>query len=232
MGPKHVLDSQALPCKVTAMQSDWAAENLQVIRTLMERSAIYRRALGPMTVFAGGLGTAAAITGQVLHLDSPRRFILYWLGVAVVAICGAAVFVRRQALREGEPFWSPPARRVARAALPAGAAAAVFTGGVLAAIGRLAGGVVPDDTLALAITPAVWIMLYGLALNAAGFFMPRGIQLLGWIFIAGGGGAWLLAAWHAGFVVAGHWLMGLHFGLLHLAYGAYLLFTEPRGARP
>ena len=45
------------------MQSDWAAENLQVIRTLMERSAIYRRALGPMTTFAGGLGTAAAIAG-------------------------------------------------------------------------------------------------------------------------------------------------------------------------
>ncbi|MDB6016752.1 MAG: hypothetical protein JWR19_1241, partial [Pedosphaera sp.] len=33
------------------MKSDWAAEHLQTIRTLMERSAIYRRALAPvMTV--------------------------------------------------------------------------------------------------------------------------------------------------------------------------------------
>lgn len=214
------------------MQSDWAAENLQVIRTLMERSAIYRRALGPMTTFAGALGTAAAITGGLLHLDSPRGFILYWLGVAVVALCGAAVFVRRQALSAGEPFWSPPARRVARAALPAAVAAAVLTAGVLVAIGRRPGEMAPDATLALGMTPAAWIMLYGLALNAAGFFMPRGIQLLGWVFIAGGGVAGLIAAGNVGFVVAGHWLMGLHFGLLHLAYGAYLLFTEHRGARP
>ena len=30
------------------MQTDWASENLQVIRTLMERGAVYRRALAPV----------------------------------------------------------------------------------------------------------------------------------------------------------------------------------------
>jgi hypothetical protein len=211
------------------MQPDWAAENLQVIRTLMERSAIYRRALAPMTLLAGGLGTVAAIAGQALQLDAPRPFILYWLGVAVVAACGAAFLVRRQALQAGEAFWSPPARRVARAALPAATAAAIFTLGVLLAGWRWPGGPGADDTTARLMMPAVWIMLYGLALSAAGFFMPRGIQWLGWIFIAGGGGAWVAAGSGLGFAAAGHWLMGLHFGLLHLAYGCYLLFTEKPG---
>ncbi len=42
------------------MESDWAAEHLQVIRTLMERSAVYRRALAPVMTAAGVLGTLAA----------------------------------------------------------------------------------------------------------------------------------------------------------------------------
>src|SRR5438132_840899 len=45
------------------MESDWAAENLRVIRTLMERSAIYRRALAPMMLLAGSAGTVAATAG-------------------------------------------------------------------------------------------------------------------------------------------------------------------------
>ena len=36
-----------------SVATDWAAENLQVIRTLMERSSIYRRALAPLMVVAG-----------------------------------------------------------------------------------------------------------------------------------------------------------------------------------
>lgn len=212
------------------MQSDWAAENLQVIRTLMERSAIYRRALAPMTLLVGGLGTVAAMAGQALPLEAPRPFILYWLGVAVLAVGGAAFLVRRQALRAGEPFWSPPTRRVARAALPSAAAGAIFTVGMLLAGGQAPGEPGAGDALARQMTPAVWIMLYGLALNAAGFFMPRGIQLLGWIFIAGGGSAWTAAGAGLAFAPAGHWLMGLHLGLLHLAYGCYLLFTEKPGS--
>ena len=38
------------------MKPKWAEENLQTIRTLMERSAVYRRALAPIMLFAGALG--------------------------------------------------------------------------------------------------------------------------------------------------------------------------------
>ena len=29
----------------------------------------------------------------------------------------------------------------------------------------------------------VWLLFYGCALNAAGFFMPRGMKLFGWTYI-------------------------------------------------
>ena len=55
-----------------SMENNWAAENLQTIRTLMERSAIYRRALAPMMTFVGAMGTAAALAGALLKSDSAR----------------------------------------------------------------------------------------------------------------------------------------------------------------
>ena len=77
----------------------------------------------------------------------------------------------------------------------------------------------------------VWGVLYGLALNSAGFFMPRGIKLFGWTFILAGLGLFLVLdgfrSWD-GRMYLPHLLMGVLFGLSHLAYGIYLYFTEPR----
>ena len=63
-----------------AMQPDRAAEHLEVIRTLMERSAVYRRALAPVMTLAGVLGTAAA-AGWLLHFETPLVFTGFWLCV-------------------------------------------------------------------------------------------------------------------------------------------------------
>src|SRR5438552_2174347 len=97
------------------MESNWAAEHLQVIRTLMERSAVYRRALAPVMIYNGALGTAGALIGWGSHIDSPRGFILYWACVAAIGVVGSFLLVRRQALKESESFWSPPTRRVTQA---------------------------------------------------------------------------------------------------------------------
>jgi hypothetical protein len=208
--------------KYLVMETNWAVEHLQTIRTLMERSALYRRALAPTMVFAGVLGTVAGAAGLLLlRLESPTVFTGYWLGVGVVALAGALLLVRRQALKDREPFWSPPTRRVAQAILPpllAGLVAGVpFLGWV-------------EDAEPTILLPLIWIVLYGCALHAAGFFTPRGLRLFGWVFVLGGCAILLailvlepdltLAVCHA--------LMGAFFGLLHLAYGAYLYFTERR----
>jgi len=195
-----------------AMQENWAAEHLQVIRTLMERSAVYRRALAPLMTFAGVLWTIAAWIGWGRQIESPRGFVLFWAIVSAIALGGALLLVRRQALRAGEPLWSPPTRRVSQALLPClvlGAVAGVFV--------WLQGGSGAE------LLPAIWVALYGCALHAAGFFMPRGIRLFGWCFL-GAGGVMLVLIQRWDF--SPHLLMGCFFGLLHLAYGIYLYFTE------
>src|SRR5882672_4163827 len=113
------------------METNWAAEHLQVIRTLMERSAVYRRALAPIMILNGVLGSLGALIGWAGKIDSPRSFILYWACVAVIAVAGSLLLVRRQALKAGEAFWSPPTRRVSQALLPplaAGFAISVVAG--------------------------------------------------------------------------------------------------------
>src|SRR6266540_1083328 len=50
------------------MESNWAAENLRVIRTLMERSAVYRRALAPLMLLAGGTGTGMTDGNITAHM--------------------------------------------------------------------------------------------------------------------------------------------------------------------
>ena len=81
--------------------------------------------------------------------------------------------------------------------------------------------------------PPAWMALYGCALLSAGFFMPRGIRRLGWLFIAGATVLLFVVndRSHASGMPPLHWahaLMGAGFGGLHLAYGIYLGFTEHR----
>ena len=204
------------------MHANWAAEHLLVIRTLMERSAIYRRALAPIVLSLGCLGLAAATFGWWRQIEAPRSFLLYWSSVGLIGVTGAYLMARQQALKDAESFWSAPTRRVTQALLPplfvgfvASALAAVFS----TAIGAAVWWVVP-----------LWMVLYGCAIHAAGFFMPRGMKLFGWGFIVMG----CLAAYRlglgvgAGRLALAHVVMGVSFGGLHLAYGIYLYFTEKR----
>ena len=213
------------------MELNWAAEHLQVIRTLMERSALYRRALAPIMIFNGVVGLAAATLGWGLKIGSPRAFILFWAGVGVVAVVGSFLLVRRQALGESEPFWSPPTRRVTKAFLPPLAAGLMISAVTLARVGSAPGN--PGNLAGMLWLPLLWVVLYGCAFHAAGFFMPRGMKLFGWAFVLGG--CVLFAAGPPAWLCSldyGHGIMAVFFGGLHLAYGVYLYFTERRRNGP
>ena len=202
------------------METNQAAENLQVIRTLMERSALYRRALAPIMLCAGVMGLLGAGVGVAFKLEAVRVFCGYWLGVAVIVVAGAFIIARRQALKDHEPFWSPPTRRVSQALLPALTAGFLFS--LVLVILNL------GHARWLFIFPN--ILFYGCALHAAGFFMVRGMRLFAWGII-GLGSAALLAApliQTDPNPTFDHCVMGFFFGALHLAYGAYLYLTEPR----
>lgn len=206
------------------MENNQAFEHLQVIRTLMERSALYRRALAPIMTFAGTLGLFAAAVGWWAVIESVRGFVGFWLAVSLVGAAGALLVVRRQALRAAESFWSPPTRRIAQAALPA-------------LIAGLSLGVffwiwINDEFVAPLLV--LWPVLYGCALHSAGFFASRGLRALGWIYILAGL-VLLLAMPILEFVPECrqcHLLMGVLFGALQLAAGIYLYFTERPAAQP
>jgi hypothetical protein len=222
-----MLARQRFAMQSIGMESNWAAEHLQVIRTLMERSALYRRALAPIMIFNGVVGLAAAALGWALKVGSPHAFILYWAAVCVVAMTGSFLLVRRQAIKDSEPFWSPPTRRVSQAFLPPLAA-----GLMIGAVAWVRAGSAPGnlgDSSGMVWLPTLWVVLYGCAFHAAGFFMPRGMKVFGWAFVVGGCG--LFAAGVPGGadpLDCAYGVMGLFFGGLHLAYGVYLYFTERR----
>ena len=203
------------------MEANWAAEHLQTIRTLMERSAIYRRALAPVMLLVGILGGAAAGVGSLAHFDEGRPFVFFWVAVAVAALVAAFLLIRRQALKDAEPFWTPPTRRIAEAMIPL-----FFLGAVVSALALIAREEVGAIVVCL---PPIWMALYGCALHAAGFFTPRGIKWLGWVFLGGGTLLFLLVIF-CGLRVPhiANLMMGAGFGGLHFAYGIYLYFTEKR----
>jgi hypothetical protein len=203
------------------MQNDWAVEDLKVIRTLMERSAVYRRALAPLMAAVGSTGLVAAIAAALCKARTPRAFAGFWMVVGVICLAEAILLIRRQALKEAEAFWSPPTRRVVQAISPA------FFAGLMAGLIFL--WLEPGGALAVWWLVPGWMALYGCALHAAGFFMPRGFRLFGWAFVVGScllGAALCLGGPPS--IPMANWGMGGLFGGTHLAYGIYLNFTEKR----
>jgi hypothetical protein len=211
------------------MQPDWAEENLQVIRVLMERSAVYRRALAPVMGLVGVTGIAAATLGATRGFEGSRLFAAYWAAVALVCLVEAFLLIRRQAVRELEPFWTPPTRRVAQAVSPA------FFAGLAMAIVFFAMDT-PERGVVLPLVP-IWMALYGLAMHAAGFFMTRGFRLFGWGYVLAG----LIGIGNCQFHFtsslglpdfpfgSSNIAMGALFGGGHVACSLYLSFTEKGG---
>lgn len=217
-----------------SMNTSEAGEHLQVIRTLMERAALYRRALAPVMMTVGSIGIVGAIAGRLLGIYRPSAFVAYWYCVAVAAIGLAFFLVRKQALKDGEEFWSLPTRRVGSAMLPP------LTAGCIIGLLFLAADLFPKTGgqqwlpawSVLVGLPSIWSVLSGCALHAAGFFTQRGLRLFGWILIFAGCSGFLLPVPDdsARLFDWSYSIMGAVFGGLHLAYGVYLYFTEKHKA--
>ena len=204
------------------VNANWAEENLKTIRNLMEHAALYRRALAPVAITVGVLGLAAAAFAQAVDWTEPNRFAAYWMGVAGVSMLSALLLIRRQALKGGEEFWSPPTRRVAQAMAP------MLAVGLGLGVLELLRAPMEGDGIRLA---AIWMILYGGALHSAGFFMQRGLRLLGWFFVIIGIICLGISEfWETSWLVdsQANWVMGWAFGVNNLAYGLYLKLTaEP-----
>jgi hypothetical protein len=206
------------------MDPQAASENLQLIRTLMERAVLYRRALAPVMMLNGIVAIAATVTGVVAHLEMLHGFVRLWMAAGVVGILGTLLVARRQSLRAGEVFCAPPARRVIAAMFPA-----LLLGGCVGlSLLRLEDReIIPHLWL-----PVLWIALYGCALHAAGWFTTRGLRWFGLLNLLPACAVlpFLLPAPNVAPWQVPHLIMGAWFGLLHLAFGAWLYATEGRGS--
>jgi len=206
------------------METNQATEHLQVIRTLMERSALYRHALAPIMVFCGIVGILGGVIGWLLNLKTDGGFILFWSGVALFALLGTFLLVRKQAFKDSEPLWSPPTKRVAQALLPP-----LLIGCFINLVGsfKLNG----HDAQVQILFITIWAWFYGCAIHSAGFFMVRGMRWFGWIFLIGGCVLFVPTLSDREYATP-RFLMAAMFGGLHLAYGIYLYFTENRNTAP
>ncbi|MDP7010504.1 MAG: hypothetical protein QF685_03915 [Verrucomicrobiota bacterium] len=224
------------------MSADWAKENLRVIRTLMERTMVYRRALAPIMTYTGVVGLLAASLAQWQRIRGPEKFVIFWLCVGLVSLAGSFLLVRRQAIADKDQLWSPPTRRVFQSAAP------FFCVGFFLGVSEIFWSTAATNPLyqsdphhPITRLIAFWLMCHGGAMHAMGFFMKRGIKLFGWVLILAGMSLYIalnipiivdkMPAWSNGTPTPdriGHLLMGVLFGGSHLSYGIYLYFTEER----
>ena len=162
-----------------------AAEDLRVIRSLMERATVYRAISAPSALVAGLLSTLAAgavyynneVTSILGRPVRPREFCLLWVGVLALAAVANAFFVWREAGRDRRPFVSSGMKLALRAILPNLIIPAAFT------LWFYQTGYLGAQELELVV---VWVCFYGLALLSTALFAPRSLGLLGWAFLLTG----------------------------------------------
>ena len=203
-----------------------AAEQLRAIRSLMERSTIYRAVSAPAALFAGLLSLAVCAwlwTRRDAGAPEPVIFLSIWLGVLVVVSAVNMWLLCRSARQRGEAFVSPGMKHALRALLPP----------LIAGFGMSLMEVSGPDRDArdcYADITAHWILFYGLALLATGSFSPRSMQALGAGFFAFG----ILTLLPSVRLYMGRQypaaviFMAMSFGLLHVIYAAAVWIQNRR----
>jgi hypothetical protein len=186
-----------------------AAQNLEVIRTLMERATQYQLLTARAGLVAGSLACAGALAFLVLDSADPRQFGAIWAVVFVGSLAATVMGSLLQSRQSGEPVWSRQARTVIGALLPS----------LLASLALSVLFFALDMHLWL---PGVWMLCYGQGALATASYAPSPIRALGWTALVVGSVTLGLGPYW------GVLMMGLMFGVGHIALGIALLAIERR----
>ncbi len=203
-----------------------ALDHLRVIRTLMERSSIYRAVSAPAALIGGVLSLGVAIYGISQNILTKQfgnhEIIFTWLGVLVITSIINLLLLMREAGSKGQPFITDGLRMALRAIVPP-----MLTGGVL-------GGGMIWFGHSIALGAIVWVLCYGLALQATVSFAPRSIIRLARAFLISGQLAAVvffirnqqgMSPWRED---EASLTLGLTFGLFHIIYGIAVFFSKPK----
>jgi hypothetical protein len=183
--------------KPTVNLGDHAVDDLKFIRRAMERAGSFTAVPGWGGVGMGVTALGAAFLAAVQ--PTPGRWLTVWLVAALVATAIGLWTMVRKARRLDVPLATGAGRKFALGLLPPILVGAILTAALLRA------GV---ETL----LPAVWLLLYGTGIVAAGAFSVAVVPLQGLAFLILGGAALLVPQ-------AGDLLLGLGFGVVNLVFG-------------
>jgi hypothetical protein len=191
------------------MDAGQAARNLELIRTLMERTTQYQLLTARAGLAAGSLAGLGALAFTVLEPANPWHFGGIWGMVFAGSILATCIGTVMRSRERGERVWSRQARAVLWALAPA------LFGALVLSVFFFARG----EHLWL---PGVWMLCYGQGALATATFAPAPIRSLGLTTLALGAGTLALGP---------DWaipMMGVVFGLGHIGLGLVLLATERR----
>jgi hypothetical protein len=191
------------------MDAQQAARNLELIRTLMERTTQYQLLTARAGLAAGCLAGVGALSFFYLDPADAWQFGGVWGAVFVASVMATTVGTVLRSRQRGERVWSRQSRVVLAALAPSVVAALVLS------VYFFARG----EHLWL---PGVWMLCYGQGALATATYAPRPIRLLGVTVLLLGAVTLLLGpAWAVT-------MMGLVFGLGHIVLGTALLAAERR----
>lgn len=177
---------------------DRALDNLQFIRSAMERAGSFTAVPGWGMVIIGVTALAATWLAGRQQIDA--QWLAVWLGEAVLAVLIGSATLVRKARAANDPLLSGPARRFGLSFLPPIVVGALLT-------------IALHRTTSFRLMPGMWLLLYGTAVASAGAFSVRIVPIMGVCFMVFGAGA-LFAP-----VEFWPWFMAAGFGGLHILFG-------------
>ncbi|MGH7557903.1 MAG: hypothetical protein ACREMD_09075 [Gemmatimonadota bacterium] len=177
--------------------TDHAVDDLRFIRSAMERAGAFTAVPGWGGVAMGVIALAAALIAAAQ--PSTGRWLAVWVGAAAIASAIGLWTMARKARRLDVPLVSGPGRKFALGLLPPVGVGALLTAALLRS----------GDP---AMIPAVWLLLYGTGIVAAGAFSVPVVPIQGLAFLVLGAAALIAPA-------AGDLLLGLGFGGVSIVFG-------------
>jgi len=178
-----------------------AIESLEFIRTTMARSAPFTAVSGAGGIAMGVLALVAAAIAR--SSPSNEQWLTVWVLSAAVAVPVGFVLMRAKARRHDLALWSAAGRRFAQGFVPAIAAGAVLTFGLVRAD-------------AVDLVPAVWLLLYGAGVLAGSSSSVPVLAWLGALFMVLG-----VVSLFTPPALRDLWLAA-GFGALQIGFGAYI----------
>jgi hypothetical protein len=195
-----VLPIRPRPSNPPEMQAR-AMDNLRFIRETMEAAGTFTAVSGWGQVVIGATAVVAALIAE--QFGHNKDWVIVWAAEAFLALMISVWFMYNKAKSASMPLLTGTARKLLFSFTP------VFLVGMLVTFAFM-------QRQMYELLPAMWMLLYGSGVVAAGAFSVRIIPVMGAAFIVVGAAALFSpASWSVA-------LMVVSFGVLHMAFGVLI----------